>query len=317
VGAVGVPDWSCRLGYARRGRGRRKVRGLDFIVPKNIVTAVISAKARARKALGQHFLVDNSILDRIAAAAELTPEDVVVEVGPGLGALTRRLVQQAGRVAAVEMDADLAVSLPARLGNPSNLTVVEADARTVDIVSLVGKDIPYKVVANLPYYAANPIIRRFLESEPRPWLMVVMVQREVAQSMTASPGEMGILSVAVQYYAIPSLVCDVPPRAFRPSPKVTSSVLKLRLRERPSVEVADPEAFFTTVQAGFSAPRKQLRNSLSQGLGVSGEEAGRLLILAEVDWKRRAETLSLEEWARIYHVWEKGSSVGSPGLRQN
>jgi 16S rRNA (adenine1518-N6/adenine1519-N6)-dimethyltransferase len=293
------------------------VRGLYFIVPKNIVTAVISAKARARKALGQHFLVDNSILDRIAAAAELTPEDVVAEVGPGLGALTRRLVQQAGWVAAIEMDAELAASLPARLGNPSNLTVVEADARSVDIASLVGEETRYKVVANLPYYAANPIIRRFLESEPRPSLMVVMVQREVAQSMIASPGEMSILSVAVQYYAAPSLACNVPPRAFRPPPKVTSSVVKLRLRERPAVEVADSAAFFMLVRAGFSAPRKQLRNSLAQGLGVSGDEAGRLLAWAEVDGKRRAETLSLEEWAEIYHVWEKGSGVGSSGLRQN
>jgi 16S rRNA (adenine1518-N6/adenine1519-N6)-dimethyltransferase len=281
------------------------------------VTAVISAKARARKALGQHFLVDNSILDRIAAAAELTPEDVVAEVGPGLGALTRRLVQQAGWVAAIEMDAELAASLPARLGNPSNLTVVEADARSVDIASLVGEETRYKVVANLPYYAANPIIRRFLESEPRTSLMVVMVQQEVAQSMTASPGEMGVLSVAVQYYAIPSLVCNVPPRAFRPPPKVNSSVVKLRLRERPAVEVADSAAFFMLVRAGFSAPRKQLRNSLAQGLGVSGDEAGRLLAWAEVDGKRRAETLSLEEWAEIYHVWEKGSGVGSSGLRQN
>jgi 16S rRNA (adenine1518-N6/adenine1519-N6)-dimethyltransferase len=293
------------------------VRGLYFIVPKNIVTAVISAKARARKVLGQHFLVDNSILDRIAAAAELTPEDVLAEVGPGLGALTRRLVQQAGWVAAIEMDAELAASLPARLGNPSNLTVVEADARSVDIASLVGEETRYKVVANLPYYAANPIIRRFLESEPRPSLMVVMVQREVAQSMIASPGEMSILSVAVQYYAAPSLVCNVPPRAFRPPPKVTSSVVKLRLRERPAVEVADSAAFFMLVRAGFSAPRKQLRNSLAQGLGVSGDEAGRLLAWAEVDGKRRAETLSLEEWAEIYHVWEKGSGVGSSGIRQN
>jgi 16S rRNA (adenine1518-N6/adenine1519-N6)-dimethyltransferase len=293
------------------------VRGLYFIVPKNIVTAVISAKARARKALGQHFLVDNSILDRIAAAAELTPEDVVAEVGPGLGALTRRLVQQAGGVAAIEMDAELAASLPARLGNPPNLTVVEADARSVDIASLVGEETRYKVVANLPYYAANPIIRRFLESEPRPSLMVVMVQREVAQSMIASPGEMSILSVAVQYYAAPSLVCNVPPRAFRPPPKVTSSVVMLRLRERPAVEVADSAAFFMLVRAGFSAPRKQLRNSLAQGLGVSGDEAGRLLAWAEVDGKRRAETLSLEEWAEIYHVWEKESGVGSSGLRQN
>ena len=300
-----------------RGRGRREVRGLYFIGPKNIVTTAISAKVRARKALGQHFLIDNSILNRIAAAAALTLEDVVLEVGSGLGSLTRRLVQQAGRVVAVEMDSALAASLSERLGTPANLTVVEADARTVDIASLVGKETPYKVVANLPYYAANPIIRRFLELEPKPLLMVVMVQREVAQSMVASPGETGILSVAVQYYAVPSLVCNVPPRAFRPPPKVTSSVVKLRLRESPAVAVADPEAFFTLVRAGFSASRKQLRNSLGHGLGISGEEAGQLLASVGVDGKRRAETLSLEEWARTYYAWEERNRVGSPGFRQN
>lgn len=315
MGAVGVPDWSCCLGHAHGGRGRREVRGLYFTGSKNIVTAVISPKARARKALGQHFLVDSSILNCIAAAAELAPEDVVVEVGPGLGSLTRRLVEQAGRVVAVEMDAVLAASLPSRLNNPSNLTVVEADARTVDITSLVGQETPYKVVANLPYYAANPIIRRFLESEARPLLMVVMVQREVGQSIVAQPGEMGILSVAVQYYAAPSLVCNVPPRAFRPPPKVTSSVVKLRLRENPAVAVADPDAFFTLVRAGFSAPRKQLRNSLSHGLGVPGEEAGQLLAAAGVDGKRRAETLSLEEWASIYYAWGEWNQVGSSRLR--
>jgi len=312
--------WECLTGvvvpgHALGGLGRREVRGLYFIGPKNVVTAVISSKARARKALGQHFLIDDSILNRIAAAAELTPEDVVVEVGPGLGSLTRRLVQQAGRVVAVEVDVALATSLPVRLGSPSNLTVVVADARTVDIAPLVGQETPYKVVANLPYYAANPIIRRFLESEPRSLLMVVMVQREVAQSMVASPGDMGILSVAVQYYAVPSLVCNVPPRAFRPPPKVTSSVVKLRLRENPAVAVGDPDAFFTLVRAGFSAPRKQLRNSLSHGLEVSGEEAGQLLASAGVDGNRRAETLSLEEWARTYCIWEDRNKIGSSGLR--
>jgi 16S rRNA (adenine1518-N6/adenine1519-N6)-dimethyltransferase len=274
--------------------------------------------------LGQHFLADRHILDRIAAAAELDPQDTVVEVGPGRGALTRLLVAQAARVVAVELDPELAAALPARLGHPSNLTVVVADARTVDIASLVGPDRPYKVVANLPYYAANPIIRRFLEEAPQPRLMVVMVQQEVARSMTARPGEMSILSVAVQFYAQATQVCTVPSAAFRPPPKVTSAVVKLAPRPVPPVPLADPAAFFALVRAGFAAPRKQLRNSLSQGLGVEGRRVSELLDSLGLDGRRRAETLSLEEWASIHRVLqqkdragEEGKDLGSPGLRQD
>ncbi|MBM3942162.1 MAG: ribosomal RNA small subunit methyltransferase A [SAR202 cluster bacterium] len=269
------------------------------------------------KALGQHFLVDRRILGRILAAAELGPNDLVLEVGPGRGVLTRLLVEQAARVIAIELDHELAQSLPVRLGYPANLTVVEADARTVDIAALVGPDNPYKVVANLPYYAANPIIRRFLEEGPQPVLLVVMVQREVARSMTAQPGEMSILSVAVQFYATATQVCTVPPAAFRPPPKVTSAVVKLVPRPAPPVSVADPAAFFDLARAGFAAPRKQLRNSLSQGLGVDGQVIGALLESLEIDGRRRPETLSLEEWAQIHWAWKERKEIGSPGLRQD
>jgi len=281
------------------------------------LTSVTPARARPRKALGQHFLVDGVILNRIVAAAELTPQDVVLEVGPGRGALTRRLVQHAGKVIAVERDSGLAASLASRIDNPPNLTSVEGDARTIDIASLVGQVTPYKVVANLPYYAANPIVRRFLESEPKPQLMVVMLQREVAHSMVAQPGEMGLLSVAVQFYSLPSLVCNVPPRAFRPPPKVSSSVVRLELRPRPAVEVDDPQAFFTLVRAGFSAPRKQLRNSLSHGLGVPVGQMGQLLESLEIDGRRRPETLSLEEWAQLYRAWDGYEQVADSRLRQD
>ena len=276
-----------------------------------------STKSRPRKSLGQHYLVDGAVLSRIVTAAELTPDDVVIEVGPGPGALTRRLVQHAGRVISVEVDHDLAAALAHRLDSPANLTVVEADARTVDISDLVENSLPYKVVANLPYYAANPIIRRFLEAKHQPSLMVVMVQREVAQSMLAAPGQMGILSVAVQYYAVPRLVCHVPPEAFRPSPNVTSSVVRLEIRERPAVEVRDAAAFFETVRAGFCAPRKQLRNSLSQGLKTGGNLIGSLLESLNIDGRRRPETLTLEEWAQVHRAWEEMSSVAGPGLRQD
>ena len=217
----------------------------------------------------------------------------------------------------IELDPELAGTLPARLGNPANLISVAGDARHVDIAALIGLDTPYKMVANLPYYAANPIIRRFLETPPRPRLMVVMVQREVARTMVAEPGQMGILSVAVQYYARASLVCEVPPQAFQPQPKVSSAAVKLELYEESPAAVADPDAFFDLVRAGFAAPRKQLRNSLSQGLGVSPQQAAELLQSAELDGRRRAETLSLEEWTGLFTCWTERSGLASSGLRQD
>lgn len=268
------------------------------------MTASTPQRFKARKSLGQHYLFDTAMLDRILAAAELTETDIVLEVGPGLGSLTRGLVEKVSRVIAVEMDPHLAASLPSRLGNPSNLTTVEADARTMDIASMVGNQPCYKVVANLPYYAANPIVRRLLEAEPKPGLMVFMVQQEVARVMVAEPGRMGLLSVATQYYAHAALVCEVPPDAFRPPPKVTSAVVRLDIRPEPAVAVADREDFFALVRAGFSAPRKTLRNSLSHGLGVPGALVGQLLEGMDLDGRRRAETLTLDEWAAVYHGWE-------------
>lgn len=277
------------------------------------MTAAPPTRISPRKSLGQYFLVDSSILSQIVDAAGLTSQDLVLEVGPGLGALTRQLVRQAGRVVAIDLDPQLAASLPQRLGHPPNLTAVEADARTVDLVPLLGRSTPYKVVANLPYYAANPIVRRFLEVEPKPQLMVVMVQREVAQSMAAAPGAMTLLSVAVQFYAVPTLICYVPPESFRPRPKVTSAVVRLELRPRPAVEVADPDSFFALVRAGFSAPRKQLRNSLSHGLGEPAAVIGQMLESQELDGSRRPQTLTLEEWARVFNAWSELGATSPPG----
>ena len=285
------------------------MRGLSSEVPVIAVTAISSAPsiptARPRKSLGQHFLVDSRILARIVAAAQLTAGDLVVEIGPGRGALTRRLLSVADRVVAVEMDADLAQSLSARLGEPANLSVINADARTVDLDEVAGNS-PYKVVANLPYYAANPIIRRFLEADHRPTEMVVMVQREVAESMTAAPGRMSLLSVAVQFYASASMVCSVPPSAFRPAPKVTSAVVRLELLPQPPLDESEAGAFFNLVRAGFSAPRKQLHNSLAQGLGKASTSTCRMLEDAGIDGSRRAGTLSLDEWLEVYRVWSSG-----------
>ena len=267
--------------------------------------------------MGQHFLIDSRVLRRIAAAAEIGPQDHVLEIGPGAGALTRHLVSSGARVTAIELDPFLAAALPERLGNPPNLNVVQGDARTLDLDALLGPVAAYKVVGNLPYYAANPIIRRFLElksreSIPQPQLIVATLQEEVAHTITATPGKMGMLSVAVQFYAAPRLVCSVPPRAFRPPPKVKSAVIRLDVRESPAVDVADADGFFDLVRAGFSSPRKQLRNSLAHGLGVAAEVAGKLLAAVGLDGSRRPATLSLEEWASVYRAWEGLAEKGLP-----
>lgn len=258
---------------------------------------------RPRRSLGQHFLADPGVANRIVAAADLTDSDLVLEIGPGSGVLTRRLLRRAGRVIAIELDDHLAASLPGRLHNPPNLQVVPGDARRVDLAGLAGPAAPYKVVANLPYYAAAPIIRRFLESDSPPSSLVVMVQREVAAAMTAPPGAMSLLSVATQFYAAPSVVAQVPPRSFRPPPKVSSTVVKLALRPTPAAAVADAAAFFALVRSGFSAPRKQLRNSLLLGTGLCPAALAATLAAAGIDGQRRPATLAIAEWAALHHRW--------------
>jgi 16S rRNA (adenine1518-N6/adenine1519-N6)-dimethyltransferase len=260
---------------------------------------------KARKSLGQHFLVDSGALNRVVAAAELTAGDVVVEIGPGLGVLTRELARVAGRVVAVEADEGLALALGEVLAGSGNVTIVNADALQVDPVALLAgqgrADAPpgYKVVANIPYYITSPILRHFLEAGHKPTLMVVMVQKEVGEAIVARPGDMSILSVSVQFYGKPAIAGRVPARSFYPAPKVDSVILSIDVYDRPPVTVPGAEAFFRVVRAGFSAPRKQLRNSLAQGLGISAEESAAALARAGIDPRRRAETLDLQEWARL------------------
>ena len=260
---------------------------------------------RARKGLGQHFLVDGRVLGRIVAAAELAPGDTVIEVGPGLGVLTQELVRRAGRVIAIEADAGMVTVLGDLAARSPNLTVVHADVMRVDPASLLPSPeagqaaAAYKVVANIPYYITSAVLRHFLEASPRPAAMVVMVQKEVGKTIVAGPGDLSLLAVSVQFYGRPSIVARVPARSFYPPPKVDSVILRVDVYDRPPVDVPGARAFFDTVRAGFSAPRKQLRNSLAQGLAVGTGEAAGLLQRAGIDPMRRAETLSLEEWGRL------------------
>lgn len=258
---------------------------------------------RAKKGLGQHFLVDGRVLGRIVSAAGLTPGDTVIEVGPGLGVLTQELVQRAGRVVAVEADNEMVSALGELVARSPNLTVIHGDIMQMDPVSVLpspnGTPTSYKVVANIPYYITSAVLRHFLEASRQPILMVVMVQKEVGKAIVAQPGDMSLLAVSIQFYGKPSIVARVPARSFYPVPKVDSVILRVDVHEKPPVSVPSSRAFFDTVRAGFSAPRKQLRNSLAQGLAVVTQESADLLQRAGIDPKRRAETLTIEEWGRL------------------
>ena len=271
---------------------------------------------RARKGLGQHFLIDEEALRLIVSAAELTPNDVVMEIGPGLGVLTRELAGQAGGVIAVELDDKLAAILKQTLASFHNITIVNEDVLKIDPAALLQEQKPaqaissplsYKVVANLPYYITSPVLRHFLEASVKPQIMVVMVQKEVAEDIAAKPGRMSLLSISVQLYGEPTIVGYVPARCFYPVPEVDSAILRIVLYPQPAVEIADKESFFALVRAGFSASRKQIINSLAHGLALPKADVLSLLEETGIAPQRRAETLTLEEWA---HLWRVFARVG-------
>lgn len=261
--------------------------------------------------MGQHFLIDETILNTIIESAELSPEDTVVEVGPGLGVLTTELARRARNVIAVELDTQLTSILKRRLADHDNLQLINADILKVSLPQLLEGKNDYKVVANLPYYITSPVLRYFVEASPKPSLMVVMVQKEVGEAIVAGPGKMSLLAVSLQLYGKPSIVAYVPSQSFYPQPKVDSVIIRLDIFAEPTLKVVDVKGFFETVRHGFSSPRKQLHNSLAHGLGVKPTEVALLLKKAKIEPRRRAETLSMEEWAGLYEVMKasKGSQV--------
>jgi 16S rRNA (adenine1518-N6/adenine1519-N6)-dimethyltransferase len=252
-----------------------------------------------RKRFGQHFLTDQNILRKITRAAEIQPTDTVLEIGPGLGDLTRALSAAAARVVAVEVDRDLTARLRAEFSN-TNTTIFEGDVLRQTPEAWLAQahcQPPYLVVANLPYYITSAILRYLLEASIPPTRIVVMTQREVAQQMTARPPHSNLLAVSVQYYAAPRIVEIVPAGAFRPPPQVASAIVRLDVQPRnASVEV---ERFFRVVRAGFSAKRKQIHNALANGSSLSRAETAEWLRRAEIAPTRRAETLSIAEWERL------------------
>lgn len=255
------------------------------------------------KKLGQNFLIKRGIVDEIVHAAELTPGEPVLEVGPGIGTLTQGLAQSGADVTAIELDRRLLAVLDTTLASYDNVRIIHGDVLKLDVPSIMNHK-PFRVVANLPYYITTPIIMSLLESKLPIERLVVMVQKEVALRMVAKPGtkDYGALSVAVQYYTEPDIVLDVPPKSFLPAPAVTSSVIRCVLRDKPPVDVIDEKLFFRVVKAGFAQRRKTFANTMKT-TGLSKDRIEELLAKANIDGQRRGETFTLQEFADVANAW--------------
>lgn len=276
---------------------------------------------RPRKGLGQHFLTNKEVLVDMARAARLAPDSVVVEVGPGAGALTEVLAGQAGGVLAIELDAGLIERLQQALAAFRNVRLVHADILEVDLAQElaalpggVGFGRPYKVVANLPYYITTPILRYFFQQERRPDLIVVTVQEEVARRMMATPPRMNFLAVLMQTFGRPEIVRRVPAGAFYPPPKVDSAVVRVTVHPSPLLSDEETPRFLRLVSAGFGQPRKQVHNPLGQFMALPRTETIAILEQSGIEPTRRAETLSLAEWLALYQTVSGLAAAGPESL---
>ena len=274
---------------------------MNDIPPLNIENLLKRYHLRADKSLGQNFLHDPIALEKIASAAEIRPTDSVLEIGPGLGSLTRYLAVSAKEVVAVELDEKLLPPLKAVLAPYTNIRLIHGDILKFPPSELVDQT-GYLVVANIPYYITSAIIRHLLENELKPRRIVLTIQKEVADRICASPGDMSLLALSVQVYGKPRIAERIPAEAFFPAPKVDSAVLCLDVYPEPQIRNELLNTFFKLIKAGFSQKRKTLRNSLSSGLHISPTSAADLLTKANIDPQRRAETLSIPEWQRLCEI---------------
>lgn len=271
-------------------------------MPHSAKSTLAARGLRPHKSLGQNFLTDPNILVKIVESAGITSSDSVLEIGPGLGHLTRALAQRAGHVIAVELDVKLAENLARELAaaGVGNVRVIQGDILKQDVAELFSG--PYKVVANIPYYITSNVIRHLLAARARPAVIVLTVQEEVARRITAEPPHMSLLAVSVQFFAVAKIGGLIPAGAFYPRPQVDSAWVILEPFVESPYPVEDVEAFFRVVRAGFSAPRKQLKNTIASGLGLTAARAGSLLRDANILPTRRAETVSLDEWVKLARV---------------
>lgn len=284
---------------------------MDLNSPKIIKELLAKYETRPSKGLGQNFLIDAHVLEKIINSAEIKPSDTILEVGPGLGTLTKALAEKAGKVIAIEKDETMVKALKETLKDFSNVQI-----ENCDILEFIGnwklKTESYKVVANIPYYLTSPLIRMFLEAKKRPDFMVLMIQKEVAQRICAEPPKMSILSVSVQFYAEPKIISYVSKNCFYPAPKIDSAIIKISpssgLGETGGDRVS-PGLFFRIVKAGFSQPRKKLASNLSKILKLKKEEVSIWLKKNNIQPTQRAETLTIENWSNL--------ATSSPDLDKN
>ncbi|HJZ46697.1 MAG TPA: 16S rRNA (adenine(1518)-N(6)/adenine(1519)-N(6))-dimethyltransferase RsmA [Roseiflexaceae bacterium] len=291
-----------------------------YLSPARVRAALRALELRPTRGMGQNFLIDPDALGAIVGAAGLSRADTVIEVGPGLGVLTWELLARAGHVTVVELDRRLADRLGQEFPSQPNLRIVQGDILNLPSEQLTGVGgisdgfqpltpssqlPPYKVVANLPYAITSAVLRHFLEAEYKPELMVLLVQWEVAQRIVAGPGDLSVLAHSVQIYAEPEIIARLPSASFVPAPAIDSAVLRLRVRPEPAVAV-EVAPLMRLIKAGFLQARKKLSNALPTGLAAMGvrvdkQRAVAALAAAGVDPNRRAETVTLEEWVRVYH----------------
>ena len=262
--------------------------------PKQLL---IRYQIEPKKSLGQNFLFDENMLARIVEAANLSPLEPVLEIGPGLGSLTRLLAQTAASVTAIELDQRFMPILQTELAFFENVRLIQGDILAQNLDALF--DQPYKVVANVPYYITGAILRHLLSAQQKPTCLVMTVQKEVAQRITAVPPKMSLLAVSTQLYGEPEIITTIKAGAFWPRPDVDSAVIRLTLFPEPRLPLAEEKTFFKLVRAGFSQKRKQLKNNLRQ-LGYNPSSISATLAAAAVDGRRRAETLTISEWIAIH-----------------
>ena len=255
-------------------------------------------RIKPTKSMGQNFLTETGVVEEIVELAEITADDLVIEIGPGMGILSREILATGAKLTAVELDRELAQLLRKELGDQPNFTLIEQDARYINPSELTGGQ-PYQVAANLPYSVATLILRNLMESDHPPMRMTVMVQKEVAERMTAEPGDMSLLGLATDLYADANIVMIVPPNVFTPPPKVESAVVRMNTRTTLRGTAAQRERMFALATMAFQRKRKTLSNGLSMGLGVPKQETDAVLAGIAIDPMRRPQTLNVDEWLRI------------------
>lgn len=289
-----------------------------YLLSERIRAALRGLDVHPTRGMGQNFLRDPEALANIVNAADLSPDDVVVEVGPGLGVLTWELLRRVRHVVVVELDKRLAARLHDEFATATNLTIIQSDILRIEpsaILASLAQDgqLPaYKVVANLPYAITSPVLRHFLEGDWKPSSMVLLVQREVAQRIAAKAGSLSVLAHSVQIYGKPEIVAMVPPTSFIPAPAVTSAVLRITLYPQPVVDVDNIDNMFRIIKAGFLQARKKLSNALPTGLAAMGRRIERDAALkaledAGISPDRRAETVTIDEWATLYRILQAES----------